>query len=40
MNLQRPVIFTENNQLTLLNSVAEFFHALIRAIYSAKAEIY
>ena len=40
MNLQRPVIFTENNQLTLLNSGAEFFPALIRAIDSAKAEIY
>ncbi|PRC93574.1 phospholipase D-like domain-containing protein [Solimicrobium silvestre] len=40
MGLQRNVIFTEQNQLTLLNSGGEFFPALISAIDSAQVEIY
>jgi len=40
MGLQRNVIFTENNQLTLLNSGVEFFPALIAAIDTAQTEIY
>lgn len=38
--LQRNVIFTENNKLTLLNSGVEFFPPLIAAIDQAQAEIY
>ncbi|MET3123822.1 cardiolipin synthase [Oxalobacteraceae bacterium GrIS 2.11] len=40
MALQRNVVFTEGNQLTLLNSGAEFFPALISAIDAAQSEIY
>lgn len=40
MGLQRNIIFTENNQLTLLNSGVEFFPALIAAIDTAQTEIY
>lgn len=40
MNLQRNVIFTESNQLTLLNSGVEFFPALINAIDTAHSEIH
>jgi cardiolipin synthase len=40
MGLQRNVIFTEDNQLTLLNSGVEFFPALIAAIDMAQIEIY
>jgi len=40
MGLQRNIIFTEGNELTLLNSGVEFFPALISAIDSAQTEIY
>lgn len=40
MGLQRNVIFTEGNQLTLLCSGTEFFPALISAIDAATSEIY
>ncbi len=40
MGLQRNVIFTENNRLTLLHSGVDFFPALITAIDSAQTEIY
>lgn len=40
MGLQRNFTFTEDNQLTLLNSGAEFFPALIKAIDEAHSEIY
>jgi len=40
MALQHNVIFTEGNQLTLLNSGVEFFPALIAAIDKAQIEIY
>jgi cardiolipin synthase A/B len=40
MALQNNVIFTENNQLSLLHNGAEFFPALIAAIDAAQREIY
>ena len=40
MGLQRNIIFTEGNELTLLNSGVEFFPALISAIDAAQTEIY
>lgn len=40
MGLQRNVIFTEGNQLTLLHSGRDFFPALIAAIDAAQTEIY
>ena len=40
MGLQRNVIFTESNQLTLLESGADFFPQLITAINAAQTEIY
>lgn len=40
MALQRDVIFTDNNQLTLLHNGADFFPALITAIDAAQREIY
>ena len=40
MGLQRNVIFTEGNQLTLLHSGSDFFPALIAAIDAAQSEIY
>ena len=40
MGLQRNVIFTENNQLTLLESGADFFPQLINAINEAQTEIH
>ncbi len=40
MGLQRNIIFTEGNQLTLLNCGVEFFPALISAIDQAQFEIY
>jgi cardiolipin synthase len=40
MGLQRNVVFTEGNQLTLLHSGVEFFPALISAIDAAQSEIW
>jgi len=40
MVLQRKVIFTEGNQLTLLSGGSEFFPALITAIDAAQSDIF
>ncbi len=40
MGLRHDVLYTENNQLVLLHSGAEFFPALIQAIDAARHEIY
>lgn len=40
MSLQRNVLYTEGNHLTLLHSGGEFFPALISAIDATKSEIY
>jgi cardiolipin synthase len=40
MGLNRQIIFTEGNQLTLLHSGRDFFPALIAAIDAAQSEIY
>lgn len=40
MGLQRAIIYTEQNQLTLLKSGVEFFPALIAAIDNAQFEVY
>ena len=40
MGLQRNVIFTEGNELTLLHSGGDFFPTLISAIDAASSEIY